>query len=1040
MKKREGAVGLFKTGIVGLATLASVSSAADRLWDGGGSNAGSATWNTAVNWDGDATVPGADDALYFGGTWKLANTNDLPADTSFAGLTFNTGAGAFTLLGNRLTLGGNVTNWATTTQTINLPLTLSGTRDFNASNGSITVNGALSGAGGLTKTGPQWLTLNASNSFDGAFTVSKGTLQVNHANALGSTNGNTVIQGTAGGFLRLGSGLTIAEPLVLNGEFNNGGTLNSSSGTATNILAGPIVCTAQPRFQVGSGTLIVSGGVTQSDGGGLFVINSSSTMIFNTTPLSLGSKIFYTDAGGLTVLGVGGNTWSETMVAGGTLRLDAPNVLPAAASLRVGVGYQPSGTLNLNGNSQTTSKLYPGTVNAGTRTITSPSPAILTVNQSVDTTFDGSFTGAAGLCKTGAGKLTLTNAATSTTGSYIVSNGTLVVTAASTLGNSTNIFVAGGTLELQNGTALSDVSTVAILDGGAKLKIGAGLTEAVGRLYLGVTPGTKGTYGATGSGALVIDDAHFSGTGLLSVLQDPLIIPTNYVWDATGPDTLLSTAANWAGDVAPALDGTSILSFGSGGSTATVNTNASPYGLIFNRDANFTVANGDGAVTLGLGGITAYAPTATARAYTLAEDVTLGTNQTWNVTNQVGGTTLTVSGVIGAGANVQGLMKTGSGTLVLAGNNTFEGVITNWCGGIQIAHSNALGSTAGGTVINTAGASSAWLSLYGGITLAEPLTFIGGSVNGGCVNNYGGTNTISGLITTAGGRYVAGNGTVLNITGGVTGPNPFFVVNAQGPQGTIAFTKTPLNLGTGTFHTDSGGLTILGVASNKWGDTLFTGGTLRMDAAYAFPTSTLLKVGGVWYGPSCTLDLNGFDQTVANLSRAEPTPGTIVITSPTPATLTVNQSGNYGYDGRFAGAVTLVKNGPGTLTLTNAATSTAGSFVVSNGTLVVGSDGTLGNNSKHIVVGGTGTLTLQNSKTLPDTAKLTVANGGGAKVNLAAGVNEAVGRLYLGDKQRRVGTYGSTSSAAAVKDDTHFAGTGILTVLRDDFGTLISVQ
>ena len=63
-----------------------------------------------------------------------------------------------------------------------------------------------------------------------------------------------------------------------------------------------------------------------------------------------------------------------------------------------------------------------------------------------------------------------------------------------------------------------------------------------------------------------------------------------------------------------------------------------------------------------------------------------------------------------------------------------------------------------------------------------------------------------------------------------------------------------------------------------------------------------------------------------------------------------------------------------------------------------------------------------------------------AKISLAAGVNEAVGQLYFGSKQRRVGTYGSTSSPAAVKDDTHFSGTGILTVLRDNSGTLISVQ
>lgn len=270
----------------------------------------------------------------------------------------------------------------------------------------------------------------------------------------------------------------------------------------------------------------------------------------------------------------------------------------------------------------------------------------------------------------------------------------------------------------------------------------------------------------------------------------------------------------------------------------------------------------------------------------------------------------------------------------------------------------------------------------------------------------------------------------------MTGTSPFFVVNAGS---TVAFTTTPLDLGTGTFHTDSGGLTILGVASNKWATTLFTGGTLRMDVANALPTNSLLKVGGVWYGPNCTLNLNGFDQTVGSLSRAEPTPGNIVITSSTPATLTLNQSGSYGFDGAFAGQVSLVKNGAGTLTITNASTSTAGSFVVSNGTLSVASDGTLGPNSTNIVVGGTGTLAISNSAVISDRATVQIADDG-AKINLGSGVNESVGYLVLGDKMRRAGTYGSSSSAAVNKDDTHFSGIGILTVKHDNSGTIFNIR
>ena len=69
-----------------------------------------------------------------------------------------------------------------------------------------------------------------------------------------------------------------------------------------------------------------------------------------------------------------------------------------------------------------------------------------------------------------------------------------------------------------------------------------------------------------------------------------------------------------------------------------------------------------------------------------------------------------------------------------------------------------------------------------------------------------------------------------------------------------------------------------------------------------------------------------------------------------------------------------------------------------------------------------------------------VIGNSGAKLNLASGVNEAVRYLLLGTSQKRAGTYGSSSSAAAVKDDAHFSGAGILTVLHDKSGTLFRVQ
>ena len=88
----------------------------------------------------------------------------------------------------------------------------------------------------------------------------------------------------------------------------------------------------------------------------------------------------------------------------------------------------------------------------------------------------------------------------------------------------------------------------------------------------------------------------------------------------------------------------------------------------------------------------------------------------------------------------------------------------------------------------------------------------------------------------------------------------------------------------------------------------------------------------------------------------------------------------------------------------------------------------------------TGTLTVRNSSAIADRAVLRVAAGGDAKVELAEGVNEAVGYLYLDGEMRRAGTYGSTGSAAAHKDDGVFSGTGVLTVLYDTSGTVIMLR
>lgn len=92
------------------------------IWDGGGSDN---NWTTAENWVSDV-VPAAGSALQFDGVTRLFPNNNFAADTSFASITFNSGAGAFTLGGNRITLTGGIINNSANLETIDLDIIRAG--------------------------------------------------------------------------------------------------------------------------------------------------------------------------------------------------------------------------------------------------------------------------------------------------------------------------------------------------------------------------------------------------------------------------------------------------------------------------------------------------------------------------------------------------------------------------------------------------------------------------------------------------------------------------------------------------------------------------------------------------------------------------------------------------------------------------------------------------------------------------------------------------------------------------------------------------
>lgn len=295
-----------------LLVLTSPAFAATKIWDGGG---GDGFWQTGFNWDAN-TTPAPGDVLVFTNTTRLNNTNNFPAGTSFGGISFNSPAGAFSLFGNSIDLAGNISdNQPVTTETISLPLVLTGNRNVNVSDtASLTIGGAISGGFGLSKSGGGLLTLDGANSYSGTTTIAAGTLSISSDGNLGAVPG----------------GVTPASIVISNGTLR--GTANLTINANRGIAVGPVTGAGQGRVDVDSGDTVTYRGIVANNGG----IGGLTKGGFGTLVLSAP------------------NTYSgATVVKNGNLNLDfndgtspANNVIASSSALTLGGENAGIGTAN----------------------------------------------------------------------------------------------------------------------------------------------------------------------------------------------------------------------------------------------------------------------------------------------------------------------------------------------------------------------------------------------------------------------------------------------------------------------------------------------------------------------------------------------------------------------------------------------------------------------------------------------------------------------------------------------------------------------
>ena len=903
-------------------------------WAGSGQGNNSGTWNaTNTNWaSGDFGATWASAGAVFGG--KSAGTVTIEGAQSFQDITFNT--------------AGYVLNGPGT-----LVSPTAGGFSNIAANQNATINAAITGAGGINKTGSAVLTLGTANTFTGATTVAAGTLSVTNGDALKTSSGVTVADGAT---LNIGASNTFVKTLTgigagaitlnenslnltgdqdstfagnisgsqLFGSLANAGTGNLTlTGTSTlrGVLLptlGTVTLTQGASIAVGSivmganGTLVTNGGALTGTPtlfmpqGGTVTINGSETIstirggVHPPTP-GLGTINLNGATTALTLSGTG-TSFAGVMAGDGGLTVSGGEHNLSGANTYSGATTITGGTLTV-GLGGTTGNLGTGAVNFTSR-------GALVLNRSDAVTLANTLTGAGALTKTGAGTATLSGTSADFAGVTNVNAGALRVTG--TLGNaasSVNVN-SGGTLQ-GNGTI---GGTVTVNAGGA-LDIAAADSMTIGgNLVLNTGARTALSLGTAGTTARVTVKGGLTIGGTLDLGQTPLTAGYYRLFDVGGAIT---------GAFGP-VKGASLLTDVAGQLNLRVGPVANP--LSWDGAGPF----GDGTVQGGTG-----IWNATTANWAVG---TGGFNDVWD-----GGTA-----VFGGS----------SGTVTVAGAQSFQQLTFNTAGYVLDGTGTLVSPTARGFSIIEANAAA--------------------TINTAIVGDGGINKTGKGSLTLAGANSFAGPLDVqageLRVTGGAAVTDTALVTVAEGAQFTLLQSETVGNItGAGMIRIENGStLTVGDSRTRTFGGTIVEAngaanlikqgtGTLILTSDPTITGAIRIDAGQLRVGAGGTSGALGSGSVVNN------------------AEIVFDRSDEQRVDNAISGTGTMTQVGSGTTELTGQNTHT-GDTTITNGTLLV--SGRIANS--NVIVSGNGRLRIGNSNAIGGTIRTT-----GSTISFANGVVQA---------------------------------------------------
>ena len=692
-----------------------------------------------------------------------------------------------------------------------------------------------------------------------------------------------------------------------------------------------------------------------------------------------------------------------------------------------------SSTLNITNNATVSTTVTRGLTLSNTISAGSVGAKQIVVNGTITSSpvsLSGNITDGAGsisISKSGAGTLSLSGAANNYSGGVTLGAGVLNVNSATALGTGA-LVINGGTIGSTAGAAVT-VSTNNVQTWGGNfgfggtqtLNLGTGAVTLTGSRSISmVNSGTTTAPTVTVGGAIGDGGSGFSltttGTAANTILR---LSGTNTYSGGTNVNGGLVRFIN-----AGALPTNGTLTIGVNGAVSVSgvhttlggwlgdarlsNTSTGALALQANNSENFD-ASANGFNTLSIGADTGFTVVYTG-------NITAGT---LGYFAGGGGGSIEFSNANAfSGSSGLTVGKGGGGRVVLSSANTYTGETKVGVGSIlDIRNSSALGSAAGGTVVDAGGG----IELKNGVTINEALSITGTNSTATTANVTSGLASVTGsnewagnitVVTTASdnARFSVSSGSTLTVSGDVvtSGANALVLTSSgtgiisgdiSGTAGIIQnggsnWTLSGTNTYTGATRIDNGTVSVSSIATNlgnntsaiSLGETTTAGRLLYTGSGETTTRGIVLRsdtTGGgiIEQGGTGALIISG--GVTGNASS----------TGPKTLTLQGSTSGTGELSGTIAdnsgtARTNILKTGSGTWTISGAAKTYEGTTSVTGGTLNVSS--ALNNTSGLSVTNGT--FALANNNILVDAA--TVSLGTGAVLQMG-GFSDSFGVLTV---------------------------------------------